>query len=158
MHLWGWMWVTIIWPLTKCTCHISYKMCSSSSLGNTMFENAGKDLISDKHRSREGPAGLVFPSKIEHLNFLTSNLFTFIIILYFLISLFFISFFNYWEMVILIVYLSLEGLISLFAFIQLCYYFVISLGVFHILVIIFNEISVFIHLEAVTMRSSTSVI
>ena len=32
-------------------------------------------------------------------------------------------------MAILIVYLSLKGLVSLFAFIQSCYYFVISLGV-----------------------------
>ena len=32
----------------------------------------------------------------------------------------------------LIVYLSHRGLFSLFAFIQLCQYFVISLGVFHI--------------------------
>ena len=43
------------------------------------------------------------------------------------------SFFNrYLKMVILIVYLILKAFVLLFAFIHLCQYFVISLGVFHV--------------------------
>ena len=70
--------------------------------------------------SRGGPGGLV-PSKIEHLNFWWQPsfypvfYFNFVIAyLYFLISLFSISFFNYnWKMAILIVYLSLICIYSI---------------------------------------------
>ena len=79
----------------------------------------------------KGPGGLVSP-EIEHLNFwwqpsfYPAFYFNFVIAyLYFLISLFSISFFNYnWKMTILIVYLSLiciYPIILIFSYLSLCW-------------------------------------
>ena len=56
-------------------------------------------------------------------------------------------------MAILIVYLTVAGFVSLFAFILLFYYFTGCIS--HLcLIVILNKISVFTHLEAATGRSA----
>ena len=108
-----------------------------------------------------GQAGLPPPTKIWYLkiswepSFYPTYYFTFFTtILYFLISLLFSS--NYHlPIAILIVNLTLKGLVSISAFINLCLYFAISLGVFHIFLwSLFWTKYVFTHLEAATRRFS----